>query len=153
MSQSLIQSLQRETEGVETFGQLLVEERDAIKRGDFTALSELLTRKVEVGQGLSRQVRAREAQMQALGLRAGADGQLLGRQIDAGVADAWRKLIFAARVTRDGNALNGAVIKAHLDFTQEAIQALRQHSGGDAGLYGKDGKAAAGAGGVSLAAG
>ncbi|MBF6988349.1 MULTISPECIES: flagellar protein FlgN [Cupriavidus] len=152
MSQSLIQSLQRETEGVEAFGQLLAQERDAIKRGDFTALSELLTRKVEVGQGLSRQVRAREAQMQALGLRAGADGQLLGR-LDAGVAEAWRKLIFAARVTRDGNALNGAVIKAHLDFTQQAIQALRQHSGGDAGLYGKDGKAATGVGGVSLAAG
>ncbi|AGW92727.1 MULTISPECIES: flagella synthesis protein FlgN [Cupriavidus] len=153
MSQSLIQSLQRETEAIQAFGQLLTEERDALKRGDFQSLSELLTRKVELGQALSRQVRAREAQMGAHGLRAGPEGQLLGRQIDPAVAAAWRKLIFAARATRDGNALNGAVISAHLDFTREAIQALRQHGGGDAGLYGKDGKAAAGVGGVSLAAG
>ncbi|WP_265923017.1 flagellar protein FlgN [Cupriavidus nantongensis] len=153
MSQSLIQSLQRETEGIRAFGQLLAEERDALKRGDFQSLSGLLTRKVELGQALSRQLKAREAQMGALGLRAGPEGQLLGRQVEPAVADAWRGLIFAARTARDANALNGAVVDAHLDFTREAIQALRQHSGGDAGLYGKDGKAAAGVGGVSLAAG
>ncbi|KWR87795.1 flagella synthesis protein FlgN [Cupriavidus sp. IDO] len=153
MSQALIQNLQRETEAINAFGKLLTEERDALKGGNFQALSGLLTQKVELGQALSRQVRAREAQMGALGLRAGPEGQLLGRHIEPGVSDAWRKLIFAARAARDGNQINGAVIAAHLDYTREAIQVLRQHSGGDAGLYGKDGKAAAGVGGMSLASG
>ncbi len=91
--------------------------------------------------------------MGALGLRPGPQGQLLGRNIDPAVVDAWRQLIFAARTARDKNQLNGAIVDAHLDHTREAIHVLRQHSGGDAGLYGKNGKAAAGVGGVSLASG
>ncbi|MGN5476300.1 flagella synthesis protein FlgN [Cupriavidus basilensis] len=153
MSQPLIQSLQKEAEAVTAFGQLLTEEREALRGGDFQSLSGLLTRKVELGQAISRQVAAREAQMGALGLRPGPQGQLLGRNIDSAVVDAWRQLIFAARTARDKNQLNGAIVDAHLDHTREAIQVLRQHSGGDAGLYGKNGKAAAGVGGVSLASG
>jgi len=153
MSQTLIQNLQRETDAIQAFSQLLTEERQALKDGDYRSMDGLLRRKVELGQALSRQLAAREAQMGALGLRPGPQGQLLGRNVDPAVGDAWRKLIFAARAARDNNQLNGAVIGAHLDFTREAIQTLRQHSGGDAGLYGKDGKAAPGLGGVSLASG
>jgi flagella synthesis protein FlgN len=90
--------------------------------------------------------------MGALGLKAGPGGQLLGRNADPAVEQAWRELRFAAHTARDANELNGAVVAAHLEFTQEAIHAVRQ-GGVDAGLYGKDGKAENGAKGVSLAAG
>lgn len=152
MSQSLIQNLRRETELAQEFAAVLGEERTMIKAGDYQALAGLLERKVELAGLLSALTRTREAQMGALGIRTGAGGQLFGRQIDAGVEAAWRTLVFAARTARDANALNSAVVDAHLEFTEEAILALRQR-GDNATLYGKDGRTQTGPQGVSLASG
>ncbi|MGT2490009.1 hypothetical protein ACU4GD_04395 [Cupriavidus basilensis] len=52
----------------------------------------------------------------------------------------------------DANALNSAVVDAHLEFTEEAILALRQR-GDNATLYGKNGRTQTGPQGVSLASG
>ncbi len=153
MSQALIQSIQHETQAIVAFGRALAEEREAIKAGDFQTLSGLLARKEELAQDLSRMIPAREAQMTVAGLRPAPGGQLLGRQVDPAVAEAWRKLVFFARAARDANELNGAVIGAHLEYTQEAIQVLRQGGEDSGALYGRDGKAQSGAGGVSLASG
>lgn len=153
MTQALIQSIQQETQAIAAFGRALAQEREALKTSDFEALSGLLARKEELARELSTLGAAREARMTALGLRTGPGGQLFGRHVDPAVADAWRKLVFFASMARDANQLNGAVIGAHLEFTQEAIQVLRQ-GGEDAGaLYGRDGKAQNASGGVSLASG
>ncbi len=52
MSQALIQTLKLEADAIAAFGRTLAEERDAIKRQDFQALSELLNQKMELAQGL-----------------------------------------------------------------------------------------------------
>lgn len=153
MTQALIQSIQHETEAIAAFGRALAQEREALKTSDFEVLSGLLVRKEELARELSTLTAARESRMTALGLRAGPGGQLLGQRVDPAAADAWRKLVFFAGMARDANQLNGAVIDAHLAFTQEAIQVLRQ-GGEDAGaLYGRDGRAQSPGGGVSLASG
>ncbi|MGO4332810.1 flagella synthesis protein FlgN [Cupriavidus sp. 2TAF22] len=152
MSQSLIQNLARETELSKEFAAVLGEERAMIKAGDYQALVGLLDRKVELAGSLQTLTRTREAQMGAMGIRLGAGGQLFGREIVPAVETAWRDLLFAARMARDANAVNAAVVDAHLEFTQEAILALR-HRGETGTLYGKDGRTQQGPQGVSLAAG
>jgi len=59
MSQALIQTLKLEADAIAAFGRTLAEERDAIKRQDFQALSELLNQKMELAQGLTRATAAR----------------------------------------------------------------------------------------------
>lgn len=151
--QALIQTLKRESDAILAFGRALAEERDALKRNDFQALSELLSRKVALGQALSRETAAREAQMIALGLRVGEGGLLIGRQVDPTVADAWRKIVFFAHKAKESNEINGAIVDAHLEFTQEAIQVLRQGGTEPNEMYGRDGKSQNPAAGVQLAAG
>ncbi|MFJ1258539.1 flagella synthesis protein FlgN [Cupriavidus sp. CuC1] len=152
MSQSLIQNLRRETELAQEFATVLGEERSMIKAGDYQALAGLLERKVELAGLLGALTRTREAQMGAMGIRTGAGGQLFGRQIDPSVEAAWRTLVFAARTASDANTLNAAVVDAHLEFTEEAILALRQR-GDNTTLYGRDGRTQTGPQGVSLASG
>lgn len=154
MSQAaLIQSLSQEATAIAAFGRALADEREAIKRQDFQALSALLNTKMELAQALTRATAAREAQMIALGLRVGEGGLLVGRPVDAEAAEAWRKVVFFAHKAKDVNELNGAIVNAHLEFTQEAIQVLRQGGMAPNDMYGRDGKAQSSAGGVSLAAG
>lgn len=154
MSQAaLIQSLSVEANAIAAFGRALSEERDAIKRQDFQALSDLLNKKMELAQALTRASATREAQMIALGLRAGDGGLLVGREVEPDVAEAWRKVVFFAHKAKDANDLNGAIVNAHLEFTQEAIQVLRQGGMAPNEMYGRDGKSQAAASGVSLAAG
>ena len=154
MSQAaLIQSLSQEATAIAAFGRALADEREAIKRQDFQALSALLNTKMELAQALTRATAAREAQMIALGLRIGDGGLLLGSEVHADVAEAWRKVVFFASKARDANELNGAIVNAHLEFTQEAIQVLRQGGLTPNEMYGRDGRAQSPAGGVSLAAG
>lgn len=153
MSQALIQTLKLEADAIAAFGRTLAEERDAIKRQDFQALSELLNQKMELAQGLTRATAAREAQMIALGLRVGPAGLLVGGLVDPAVTEAWRKVVFFASKAKDANELNGAIVNAHLEFTQEAIQVLRQGGAGPNEMYGRDGRAQNAASGVSLAAG
>ncbi len=154
MSQAaLIQSLSHEASAIAAFGRTLADEREAIKRQDFQALSELLNTKIELAQALKIATAAREAQMIALGLRIGAGGLLVGRQVDHEVAEAWRKVVFFAHKAKDANELNGAVVNAHLEFTQEAIQVLRQGGMAPNEMYGRNGKSHSNAAGVSLAAG
>lgn len=150
---ALIQTLSLEANAIAAFGRALADERDAIKRQDFQALSDLLSKKMELAQALTRATAAREAQMIALGLRLGEGGLLVGGPVDASVAEAWRKVVFFAQKARDANELNGAIVNAHLEFTQEAIQVLRQGGMKPNEMYGRDGKAQAASGGVSLAAG
>ena len=151
-TQTLIDCLRKEAEAVTAFAQSLADEREAMKRGDFAALTALVARKTAQADSLARLGADREARMTARGLRAGPGGQLLGSDIDPAVADAWRKLRFAATAARDAIQLNGAIIKAQLEFTREALQALRS-GGADAGLYGRNGRAETGLRGVSLASG
>ncbi|MDF3834355.1 flagellar protein FlgN [Cupriavidus basilensis] len=152
MSQPLIQNLNRETELAKEFAAVLGEERAMIKAGNYEALASLLERKVELAGLLGALTRTREAQMGALGIRLGAGGQLFGREIDPVLESAWRKLLSAVRLASDANAVNTAVVDAHLEFTKEAIQVLRQR--GDSGpLYGRDGLTRTGPQGVSLASG
>ena len=153
MTQTLIQTLKREADAIVAFGRALAEERDALKRGDFQVLSELLSRKMELAQALTRETAAREAQMIALGLRVGPGGLLIGREIEPAVADAWRKIVFFAQKAKQSNDVNGAIVNAHLEFTQEAIQVLRQGSEVANEMYGRDGKAQNAGAGVTLAAG
>ncbi|WP_454765870.1 flagella synthesis protein FlgN [Cupriavidus campinensis] len=153
MSQTLIQTLKFEADAIAAFGRALADERDAIRRQDFQALSELLDKKMELAQELTRATAAREAQMIALGLRVGAGGLLVGGMVEAAVAEAWRKVVFFAHKAKDANELNGAIVDAHLTFTQEAIQVLRQGGTPPNEMYGRDGRAQNAAGGVSLAAG
>jgi|GEM_PF-1379461 len=154
MSQAaLIQSLKVEASAIAAFGRALSDEREAIKQQDFGALSELLNKKMELAQALRRATAAREAQMIALGLRVGDGGLLMGREVDAEVTEAWRKVVFFAHKAKDANELNGAIVNAHLEFTQEAIQVLRQGGMAPNEMYGRDGRAQANAAGVSLAAG
>lgn len=154
MSQAaLIQTLSNETKAIAAFGRALADERDAIKRQDFQALSDLLGKKMELAQALTRATAAREAQMIALGLRIGEGGLLVGRQVEPEVIEAWRKVVFFAHKAKDANDLNGAIVNAHLEFTQEAIQVLRQGGMGPNEMYGRDGKSQSASGGVSLAAG
>jgi flagellar biosynthesis/type III secretory pathway chaperone len=54
------------------------------------------------------------------------------------VAEAWRKVVFFAHKARDANELNGAIVNAHLEFTQEAIQVLRQGGAGPNEMYGRN---------------
>lgn len=150
---ALIQTLSVETNAIAAFGRALADEREAIKRQDFQALTDLLGKKMELAQALTRATAAREAQMIALKLRVGPGGLLIGGPLEAGVADAWRKVVFFAHKARDANELNGAIVSAHLEFTQEAIQVLRQGGAGSNEMYGRNGKASTTAGGVSLAAG
>jgi len=153
MSQSLIQNLARETELSKEFAAVLGEERAMIKAGDYQALVGLLEHKVELAGLLQTQTRTREAQMGAMGIRLGAGGQITGRDLSPAIETAWRNLLFAARMARDANTLNAAVVDAHLEFTQEAIQTLRQRGDTGGTLYGKDGRTQQGPQGVSLAAG
>ncbi|SDD62770.1 flagella synthesis protein FlgN [Cupriavidus sp. YR651] len=154
MSQAaLIQTLKLEADAIAAFGRALADEREAIRHQDFQALSDLLSKKMELAQVLDRATAAREAQMIALGLRVGAGGLLVGRLIEPAVAEAWRKVVFFAHKARDANELNGAIVSAHLAFTQEAIQVLRQGGMTPNEMYGRDGKAQNAAAGVSLAAG
>jgi len=149
---SLIRSLQHETEAVSAFAGALAEEREAMKSGDFAALSTLLERKTALARALADMSAAREAQMRAAGIRADASGQLVGLRIDPAVTLAWRDLRLAAQSARDASELNGAVINAHLEFTSAALHTLRQR-GTDAGLYGRNGRAEGATPGVSLACG
>ncbi len=154
MSQAaLIQSLSLEANAIAGFGRALADEREAIKQQDFQTLSDLLNKKMELAQALTRATAAREAQMIALGLRIGDGGLLVGREVEPAVTEAWRKVMFFAHKARDANEMNGAIVNAHLEFTQEAIQVLRQGGMAPNEMYGRDGKAQSGAGGVSLAAG
>ncbi|MEN7531368.1 MULTISPECIES: flagellar protein FlgN [unclassified Cupriavidus] len=150
---ALIQSLSLEANAIAAFGRALADEREAIKRQDFQALSTLLNQKMELAQGLNLATAAREAQMIAQGLRVGPGGLLVGREVDPQVAELWRKVVFFAHKAKDANELNGAIVHAHLEFTQEAIQVLRQGGTPPNEMYGRDGKANTGAAGVSLAAG
>ena len=108
---------------------------------------------MELAQALTRASATREAQMIALGLRIGDGGLLVGREVEPAVAEAWRKVVFFAHKAKDANDLNGAIVNAHLEFTQEAIQVLRQGGMAPNEMYGRDGKSQAAASGVSLAAG
>jgi len=111
MSQAaLIQTLTLEANAIAAFGRALAEERDAIKRQDFQTLSDLLDKKMELAQVLTRATAAREAQMIALGLRVGEGGLLVGRPVDAEAAEAWRKVVFFAHKAKDVNELNGAIV-------------------------------------------
>ncbi|MNT43576.1 FlgN protein [compost metagenome] len=83
----------------------------------------------------------------------GPGGLLVGGLVDADVTEAWRKVVFFASKAKDANELNGAIVNAHLEFTQEAIQVLRQGGAGPNEMYGRDGRAQNAASGVSLAAG
>lgn len=153
MSQALIQTLQLEANAIAAFGRALADEREAIRRQDFQALSELLNQKMELAQELTRATAAREAQLIAMGLRVGDGGLLVGGLVPPDVAEAWRKVVFFAHKAKDANELNGAIVNAHLEFTQEAIQVLRQGGAPANEMYGRDGRAHTAAGGVSLAAG
>jgi len=150
---ALIQTLSAETNAIAAFGRALADEREAIKRQDYQALAELIGKKMELAQALTRATAAREAQMIALNLRVGPGGLLIGSPLEPGVAEAWRKVVFFAHKARDANELNGAIVNAHLEFTQEAIQVLRQGGTAPNEMYGRNGKAHAATGSVSLAAG
>jgi flagella synthesis protein FlgN len=150
---ALIQTLSVETNAIAAFGRALADEREAIKRQDYQALAELIGKKMELAQALTRATAAREAQMIALNLRVGPGGLLIGSPLEPGVAEAWRKVVFFAHKARDANELNGAIVNAHLEFTQEAIQVLRQGGAAPNEMYGRNGKAHAATGSVSLAAG
>jgi flagella synthesis protein FlgN len=153
MTESMVQGMQRETEAVLAFAAALNEERRAIKAGDFALLDTLLERKAQLATMIGELGAIRQAQMAALGIRVGAEQQLLGRGVDSAVTAAWQQLVFAARTAADANDFNGAIVNAHLEFTQDALQTLRQRGGDTGTLYGRDGLAKTGPQGVSLAAG
>jgi flagella synthesis protein FlgN len=153
MTESMVQGMQRETEAVLAFAAALNEERQAIKAGDFALLNTLLERKAQLATTIGELGATRQAQMAALGIRVGAQRQLLGKGVDLAVTAAWQQLVFAARTAADANDFNGAIVNVHLEFTQGALQALRQRGGDTGTLYGRNGLAKTGPQGVSLAAG
>lgn len=152
MSQALIDVMHREAQAALAFADTLQQERAAIRAGDFLALSGLIETKQELAQELARLGAARQAQMAAHGIRVGPQRELVGLNVDPAVADGWRDLQLAARGAADATALTGMVVNAHLKFTGDALQALRQR-GGNATVYGRDGRTENGPRGVSLASG
>lgn len=152
MSQALIASMQRETQAIAAFVEALQQERTAIRAGDFQSLGDLVQNKQELAQQIAQLGTARQAQMAALGIRVGSGRQLVGLHIDEGVANAWRTLVLTARGAAEANTLNGAVVSAHLEYTKDALQTLRQR-GDTATVYGRNGRAQTGPRGVSLASG
>lgn len=152
MSQALIDVMQREAQAALAFADTLQQERAAIRAGDFQALAALIEAKQNLAQDIARLAAARQAQMAAQGIRIGPQRQLIGLNVDPAVAQAWRDLALAARGAADATALTGAVVNAHLKYTSEALQTLRQR-GDNATLYGRDGRTETGPRGVSLATG
>lgn len=152
MSQPLILNLQTEAAAIDAFAQALKEERQAIREGDFLRLNELLEHKTELADTLARLAAVREAQMGALGIRIGTDRQPSGRAVTPEVSAAWNALMRAARLASEATELAGAIVAAHLDYTNEALTALRQR-GNDTTVYGRDGRPQPGQQGVSLANG
>ena len=57
---ALIQTLSIEAGAIAAFGRALADEREAIKRQDFQALTDLLGKKMELAQALTRATAARE---------------------------------------------------------------------------------------------
>lgn len=152
MSQALIEIMQRETQAALAFVDTLQQERAAIRAGDFQALAGLIEAKQDLAQDIARLSAARQAQMAAAGIRIGPDRRLVGLNIDPAVATAWRDLLLAARGAADANTLAGAVVGAHLKYTEDALNALRQ-GGESATLYGRNGRTESVGRGVSLASG
>lgn len=151
MSQDLIDCLLREAQAVLAFDDALKQERAAIRAGDFQALNAVIEAKTQLTHELAQLSAARSAQMAAHGIRVGPQNELVGLDIDPGVSAAWRALVIAARNAAEANELNGAVVSAHLQFTEGALKALRERN--SATVYGRNGLAQSAARGVTLASG
>lgn len=152
MTQQLIRLMQAETEALSAFNTSLGEERKAIKAGDFLALNEQIERKAGVLEMIAKLGAARNARLKTLEIRIGDDRQLRGERVDAAIEAGWKGLVFALDAAAEANELTGAMVNAHLEFTQGALHALRQR-GATATVYGRDGRTAVQPLGVSLGRG
>lgn len=145
---TLAEHLRRHHHGLETLMALLTDERELLAKGniDGEALAGVAARKqqtlaeLERFEGRRRQVQAR------LGYPDDRDGDEQAAR-EAGCLVLWRAIRTGAERARRLNQLNGGLIGLRLEGNQRLLDTLQTLTG--QGLYGPDGQARGGGGGLS----
>lgn len=144
-------NLDRETESLKAFIDLLHREQGMLTHGETESLLPLVGEKNALAGELAGFARQREAALRELGLPGGRAGMSawLERGGDARQRQAWDAMLALAGEARALNETNGRLIGLHMQHNQKALNALLG-AADLAATYGPDGQQQSGVGGRSL---
>ncbi len=132
--------LQREAEAVTAFAQILTEEGDALlQRATPEALADITQRKMAIIDTLDQLAQERDAQLATLGFETGHSGAAAAASAHPDLAEPWEQLLAQADAARQQNEHNGVIIRAQLQYHQQAMAALRDAQARTT-LYGPSGR-------------
>src|SRR5690625_1733482 len=128
--------VQHEANAVAEFAQILVEEGEALlQRALPEILAQITQRKLEMLDELQSIGQTRDALLGKLGFAAGLPGIESAAQQHPALNEAWQALNTQANAAREQNEHNGVIIRAQLQYHNEALATLRQAQAQTA-LYG-----------------
>jgi flagella synthesis protein FlgN len=140
MTDALLATVTEEVAAVQAFEILLVEEEKAlIAAQPLPALPGIIENKTALTERISALEKARDEQLNALGLPAGFAGMETAAANDDAIAEQWALLTAAARRARQGNNNNGVLIRTRMEYNRKALAAM-QIAPSKAGFYGPDGR-------------
>ena len=141
MSVALLrQQLQNEIESVQALAQLLHDESNALlARAQPQTLASASQRKTALFEQLQQQGLERDLLLAQLGYVSGHAGTDAAAADHPDLAGAWHDLRQVAASAREQNERNGLYIQTHLQYTTEALAALREAQARTS-LYGPRGR-------------
>ncbi len=138
MKDALLVTVTEEVAAVHVFEVFLADEEKAlIAAQPMDVLPGIIQNKTALTERIAALQHAREAELTALGLPAGAAGMDAAADGDAQIAEQWSKLRAAATRAKQGN--NGVLIRTCMEYNRKALAAL-QVSPAKTGFYGPDGR-------------
>jgi flagellar biosynthesis/type III secretory pathway chaperone len=138
---SLTANLQEETELLFRFNDLLHREIEALSQlHDLVALDAITQEKIVFSAELEALATARAGMLGELGFETGFIGMERAAAVHTELATPWIALKAAADATRTQNDINGMVVNAKLEITQQSLDALRKAGVGPA-VYTSRGRA------------
>ena len=139
---ALLQTLTAEADTIRQFVDLLIIEQTALRAGTTDGLPALAENKSRAGVKLNRLSTERNSLLSASGFghdRTGIEAWCSKHPDEKGVKGAWASILSLAGDARELNRLNGELIKIHMQYNAQALEALRVgHSALE--LYGPDGQ-------------
>lgn len=138
MKTGLLTALASERDAVQTFSAILGEEQEALISGVLEALPALTERKASLTEQLAALGQTRDTRLTEMGYPVGRAGGEAAAAADADVARAWQALRDIAAQARQTNETNGLLIRSRLEYSRQALNALRAGNGDP--LYGPDGR-------------
>jgi len=125
--------IERESVLIEAFIDAVdAEARALVDRKAHDPLRQAAQEKETLAQQLAQLGQQRDALLAGLGLPGGHAGTQQAATRFPELADSWGRLLERIAVARERNERNGMLIQASLKHTQQALDALRQITGGGA---------------------